>query len=305
MMTNLNKNLNRMNKYQQQMQSGKKFSLPSDDPIAASKSIKLYTDQSKIEQYKTNIRDAKSWILSTEDSVAHIGEVLSRTRDLMTQAANGTNSEDETRAIAAEVRQLRDQLIHVANSAHAGRTLFTGYKTNKKLLDADGNYVIGLTSNGPDQEVSRYNVGVAEHIEVNTVGIRLFGKGDDPTNFDFGAVDVTAGEKSSVIEFFDQLIINLENEETEIVGQKLDDIDEIIKNTLNIRAELGAKVNRLDLTLNRIESDALNQKRLLSENEDADIAEVIMNMKMAESVYLSSMAVGTRIIQPTLVDFLR
>lgn len=309
MMGNLNKNLRRMEKYQQQMQSGKKFTLPSDNPIGVSKSLKLYTDKSKIEQYKTNIRDAKSWISSTEDSIAHMGEVLNRTRDLMMQAANGTNSEQETKAIAAEIKELKGQLIQVANSAHAGRTLFTGYKTDKNLLDENGNYLVDLTAQGVDKEISVYNVGVSENIEINIVGIKLFGKGVDLSNFDFNAGSVIAGtgdeNKSSVIKFFDNLLTNLDDGNTSAVSSSLGEIDEIIQNTLNVRAELGAKTNRLDMTLNRIESDYLNFTRLLSENEDADLSEVIMNMKMAESVYLASMAAGSKIIQPTLVDFLR
>lgn len=313
MMGNLNKNLRRMEKYQQQMQSGKKFTLPSDNPIGVSKSLKLYTDKSKIEQYKINIRDARSWITSTEDSIAHMGEVLNRTRDLIVQAANGTNSEQETQAIAAEIKELKGQLIQIANSAHAGRTLFTGYKTDQVLLDENGIYQIDLTATGDDREISVYNVGISENIEINIVGTRLFGKVGSSDGFGFDAASVTAGnedesidpDQSSVIKLFNDLIDKLNSGDTSAVGDSLGEIDSIIQNTLNVRAELGAKTNRLDMTLNRIESDSLNYTRLLSENEDADIAEVIMNMKMAESVYLASMAAGSKIIQPTLIDFLR
>lgn len=303
MMGNLNKNLRRMEKYQQQMQSGKKFTLPSDNPIGVSKSLKLYTDKSKIEQYKTNIRDAKSWISSTEDSIAHMGEVLNRTRDLMMQAANGTNSEQETKAIAAEVKELKGQLIQVANSAHAGRTLFTGYKTDQSLLDENGNYLIDLTAQGVDKEISVYNVGVSENIEINIVGTRLFGTTTGTDNFETNSV--ATGNQSSVIKFFNDLLDDLDAGNTSAVGSSIGEIDKIIQNTLNVRAELGAKTNRLDMTLNRIESDSLNFTRLLSENEDADLSEVIMNLKMAENVYLASMSAGSKIIQPTLVDFLR
>jgi flagellar hook-associated protein 3 FlgL len=46
-------------------------------------------------------------------------------------------------------------------------------------------------------------------------------------------------------------------------------------------------------------------RELLSKNEDADMAEVIMNLKMEENVYRASLAGGAKIIQPSLVDFLR
>lgn len=305
MMTNLNKNLRRMEKFQKQYQSGKKFQLPSDDPIGVSKSLKLYTDNSKIEQYQKNVSDAQSWLSSTEDSLIHMGEVLKRAKELMTQAANGTNSEQETEAIAKEMKELKGQLIQVANSAHAGRTLFTGFKTDQKLLDDDGNYLIDVTADGVNKEISVYNVGVAEDIEVNIIGTRVFGKGTDLSDFDFDTNGASATEKSSVINFFDDVINKLETGDTVGISGSLGGIDKIIENTLNIRAEIGAKTNRLELTANRLESDSLNYTRLLSENEDADLAEVIMYFKMSESVYLASMSAGSRIIQPSLVDFLR
>ncbi len=72
-----------------------------------------------------------------------------------------------------------------------------------------------------------------------------------------------------------------------------------------IISEIGVKVNRVELTSNRILDDTLNLKDLLSKNEDADIAEVVMNLKLQEYVYQASLSGGAKIIQPSLVDFLR
>ena len=85
----------------------------------------------------------------------------------------------------------------------------------------------------------------------------------------------------------------------------LDDIDDNIGNVLRIRADVGARTNRLELTSNRLESDTLNFTKLMSENENADIAETIINLKSEENVYSASLAGGAKIIQPSLIDFLR
>ena len=90
---NLNENLGRMEKLNQQMDTQKKFSVPSDDPIGASKSLKFYTDLSKIEQYKRNVKDATSWMTETESALIEIGEVLDRADKLAVQMANGTYSD--------------------------------------------------------------------------------------------------------------------------------------------------------------------------------------------------------------------
>ncbi|SCG81905.1 Flagellar hook-associated protein 3 HAP3 [Proteiniborus sp. DW1] len=305
MMTNLNKNMKRMSKLQEQYQSGKLFQLPSDNPIGVSKSLKLYTDKSKIEQYKTNLRDAIAWMYTTEDALDQMGEVLKRASDLTIRASNDTFKEDDLQAIRAEIRELREQVIQAANTTHAGRHVFSGYKTDKPLLvtgeDGVTRYNIDLEST----EVSTYNVGVSENIEVNTVGIKVFGVGDA----NYQAASVTNTDEPYVIKVFDNIIKALgsgtEEPDKEELRKNIDVIKEVFRNTVQVRAEIGAKTNRLEMTEKRLDSDAVNFTRLLSENEDADLAEVIMNFKMAESVYLASMSSGARIIQPSLIDFLR
>ncbi|WZL73736.1 flagellar hook-associated protein FlgL [Clostridiaceae bacterium 35-E11] len=85
----------------------------------------------------------------------------------------------------------------------------------------------------------------------------------------------------------------------------LGDIDKNLKNVLSILSEIGAKTNRLELDQNRLDDNIINFKKLLSKTQDADMAEVIMELKMQENVYRASLSTGARIIQPTLLDFIR
>ena len=93
--------------------------------------------------------------------------------------------------------------------------------------------------------------------------------------------------------------------ETLNIGGMLGDIDKNMENILAKLAEIGAKNNRLELSQNRLEDNLLNIKALLSKVQDADMTEVIMKLKMEEMVYQASLSTGARIIQPTLVDFIR
>jgi len=70
-------------------------------------------------------------------------------------------------------------------------------------------------------------------------------------------------------------------------------------------AEIGGRQRRLELLEARYETDALNYEKMRSDAEDADMAEVIMFLKMAETVYQAALSAGARVIQPTLMDFLR
>ncbi len=75
--------------------------------------------------------------------------------------------------------------------------------------------------------------------------------------------------------------------------------------TMSIRSDVGARMNRIELTLNRLENDTINFTQLMSQNEDMDMAETIMNLKNEENVYRASLEGGARVIQPSLVDFLK
>ncbi|EOC99391.1 flagellar hook-associated protein FlgL [Caldisalinibacter kiritimatiensis] len=331
MMRNLNNNLKRMDKVQQQMASGKKFQLPSDDPIGVSKSLKLHTDLGRIEQYKRNVDDALSWMEITESAISDMGDVLQRARELTVQASNGTNTTDDLNKISKEVEELKEHLIELANTTYAGRSIFTGYKTNAPLLDEEGKYKLTNYESGAvatptglqlqDSEISEYNVGVAESIEVNTSGIKIFGKYESANpedgNFSTSSVngytidssnktsDSTGADKSYLIEIFDQLKNAMDGGDTDTIEKSIGRIDKVMENLLAVRAEIGAKTNRLELTKNKLESQEINFTELLSKNEDVDMAKVIMDLKMEENVYRASLSAGAKIIQPTLVDFLR
>jgi len=70
-------------------------------------------------------------------------------------------------------------------------------------------------------------------------------------------------------------------------------------------AEIGGRTRRLELLEARYEQDAINYEQMMSDAEDVDMAEVIMRLTMAESVMQAALSAGARIIQTTLMDFLR
>jgi flagellar hook-associated protein 3 FlgL len=74
---------------------------------------------------------------------------------------------------------------------------------------------------------------------------------------------------------------------------------------LGLMAEVGGRLARLDLMMDRYMKDELNYTQMKSDVEDLDLAEAIMWFSMTEAVYRASLGVGGRILPPTLIDFLR
>lgn len=99
---------------------------------------------------------------------------------------------------------------------------------------------------------------------------------------------------------------DLENGNVEALsGEDLEMLDQALDQVLRWRAEAGARANRLELVQTRLQETEINVSGLLSRVEDVDVAEAIMNLKMEENVYRLALASGARIIQPSLLDFLR
>ncbi len=116
---------------------------------------------------------------------------------------------------------------------------------------------------------------------------------------------VESGSATQLIGVLDRLIRDLNNSNTEGISKAILRLDANINNLNAIRAEMGVKSNRLELTKNRIEDDFVNLRSLLSKNQDIDVAEVLMNLQMDQNVYQASLSVGAKIIPLSLVDFLR
>ncbi len=140
-MSNINGNKQNVNTLNNQMTSQKKISRPSDDPVIAIRSLRFRSSLSEINQYyEKNIPDAESWLDVTETALTNMENILSDIRTQCIYAATGTLTVDDRDAILKSLTQLRDQLYAEGNTDYAGRTVFTGYRTNSKLtFDTDEN----------------------------------------------------------------------------------------------------------------------------------------------------------------------
>lgn len=291
MVNYIGNNLTRMDKYQSQLATGKKIQVPSDDPVVAARALKLRTDVAEIEQYQRNLKDAQSWLEITESALSDMGDIFQRTKELVT-GSDGIESPEDLQATSQEVKQLRTQLINLSNSTYAGRYVFSGFKTDKKFMNDDGTFSITVDN----AERIKYEIGIGDDININITGGDLFND---------GASIIAAGTTGKFIQDMNELITALDTTDYSAISSKAADFSNDMDNLLRVRADVGARVNRLELTSNRMQNDNTNFTKLMSENENVDMTDTIMNLKNEENVYRASLAGGARIIMPSLVDFLK
>ncbi|MGB4302533.1 MAG: flagellar hook-associated protein FlgL [Syntrophomonadaceae bacterium] len=288
---NLNNNYTNMDKYQRQLATGRKINLPSDNPAGLVKSLRLRTNLVEGEQYLANINEGINFMETTDAALDNLTAIMQRIRELAVNAANGTNDDSARRAIADEIKELTDQITIVANTSYGSKYIFAGTNVTQQPCQEDSDPdTFKWTGNN---EALQLEIGVGVKLTINLTDSSM-------NNFFVGN-----GTDPGVIDFCRELVNDIEAGNLDAVNAALTTADKFIDNLLTARSTIGAKVNRLELQQSRLDSTQISYTSLLSQNEDADIAEVIMNLKMQESVYRASLAAGARIIQPSLVDFLR
>ena len=143
-------------------------------------------------------------------------------------------------------------------------------------------------------DVLTFDVGpaVSMQVTINGIDLALFQGSDGTTKNVFNVLHEVylAASSGAPAEELTRLIRPLQDAQNHLLTKV---------------AELGGRTRRLELLSARYEQDNINYEQMKSDAEDADIAEVIMKLRMAEAVMQASMSAGARIIQPSLMDFLR
>ena len=268
---------------EQELSSGYKLNQPSDDPYAASQALKLRADLASNQQYQGNVSDANAWQNVADTALGNIGDSVQRARDLIIQGANGTNSASDRTAMVTELNQLIDSIKTDANTQYAGRYIFSGTATNTQP------YQQGSVDaySGNTASITR-EIGAGVQVSINQPGSSIIG-------------DASSGLLSTL-----RTIVNdLSSGNTNALSTTdLTAIDAANDSLLNARAQVGAMSDRLTTATNRLTQTAQSTTHLLSDVQDADMTQVMVQFSTQQAAYQAALHAGAQIIQPSLMNFL-
>ena len=187
---NINGNKVLVDKTNTQMTTQKKIARPSENPVIAIRSLRLQTTLNKVNQYyEKNIPDAESWMDVTETALTNIKDLLKNMRTLCVNGSTGTLTEDDRSTILTQLKSLQSQVYAEGNADYAGRTVFTGYRTNKTLTftnnDSKTNYNITEPSNSDKIYKKRF---YTNEVEVPATATEMRG-GVNKSTMDVGQSD--------------------------------------------------------------------------------------------------------------------
>ncbi|GAB97488.1 flagellar hook-associated protein 3 FlgL [Kineosphaera limosa] len=285
-MAGLNTSLGRLQQTQEQLTTGKRLNRPSDDPVGTVSALRFRSEQSQLAQFGRNIADGLDRLGMADNTLTQTNNMTQRIRVQTVAALNGTNGPDQLKAYAAEIRELRAGLLQQANSSYAGVSLFGGTSSNDVAFHTTTGSFLGnddpvmRTISEAADEAGQLNVGVS--------GQEAFGSALEA---DTGALDALATA--------------IENGDLDGMRAGLEAVDNLRDNILNVQATVGARVNRLQglVELNGRQDDA--SKIALSKVEDTDFQQAAMDLGVQSASYQAALAASAKVIQPSLMDFLR
>jgi flagellar hook-associated protein 3 FlgL len=280
-MRHLQANLSQLARLQEQATSQRAFAVPSEDPAAAATTLQVHAQQQRNSQYARNINDGLAWVSTVDNAITSSTSLLRRARDLTVQGANdGALDATAKESIAVELEGIRDELLAQANTTLLGRTVFAG--TSNAGAAFDDTY--GFTGTSDGQVMRRVADGVT--VRVDADGTEVFGEGDD-----------------SVFALLDTIISDLRGGTN--VGSHLTAIDDRMTAMLGVQGAVGARQSQIERAKEAAVNDSVSLEARRAAVEDVDSVEVLVRLQSQELVYQSALAVTARVMQPSLMEFLR
>lgn len=276
-------------KIQQQLATGKRIVKPSDDPTGAAQLVGLSEASSVTNQYQRNILTART-TLELEDAVlASVADNLQRARELAVQGLNSTNSAQDRASIALEIRQIKDEVLALANRTNgSGRYLFSGFQV---LTSPFSETAPGVFNYAGDQGQRQIQIGASRRVT----------DGDDGQSVFMDIPDGSGGSED-VFTTLSSLAVSLEANTPN--GSSLDQIDNALDHIIDFRASVGARLNSIDSQTGVNESLLVQLEDMRSNLEDIDLAEAASRLNQQSITLQAAQQAFIKVHNLTLFNYL-
>ena len=272
----------RLAQMQDRASSLKAISVPSDDPTGTAEALRVKALQSAAAQHSRNVDDGSGWLNTADSALTAADSVLAKVRQLTVQGANeGALSQDARNAIATEISGLRADLLADANASYAGRSVFAGTSDAGVAFRPDAAFT-GVAG----AAVTR-RVGPETTVRVDADGAAAFGSGDD-----------------SVFALLDRIATDLRAGTPGIAGH-LTAIDARVGALRGVQSDVGARHAQLLRAEDTLMDTSVTLEAQRAGLEDLDLGRAVLDLQLQQNSYQAALAVTAKVLQTSLMDFLR
>lgn len=265
-----------LNRVSQVISTGKRINDLSDDPTGLAQSLGIKTTLSNIDQLGRNIDFGKSWLIAAEGALGNVQDLISSTKTLCVEMASASKSTASRLMAAESIAQSMEEMITLANTKVGGKYIFGGSDTDSLPFNDDASY------SGNDIPFA-VKAGNNTMIEVGSDGGALF---------------------SNIFSTLNDLITDLKNDNIEGIRDTMDSLEGHFGDISLKVSDVGLKMNRMEIRENILQGLKISNTERLSQVEDADIAESVINLKAVETAYQAALSSSASVMRLSLVDYL-
>ncbi len=275
---------------QEELASGRSILEPSSNPYGASQIIDLQSALDGLTSHERSAQDGLSRMNAASGALASMDSQVQRVRELVLQAANGTNSPSDLEAIAGEVSQLTEGVKQDALTQYDGQYVFSGT----------------LTSTPP------YEQGAGDEYHGNAAPLaRALGPGSTvnvAVNLSSALGSGSGAADGKLLDTLRTIAAHLrEGTPAALEALRTSDLGNLDANLTSLtglQAEAGATTDQLNFALSRISTLQTTDTAQLSNVQDANIAKVSMEYSNEHAAFEAALKAGASIVQESLLEFL-
>lgn len=294
---NLQTAMQRLATAQTKASSLEAISKPSDNPAGTATAMAVRAEARANAQFTRNVGDAQGWLATADTALASATTALNKVRDLTVSGANGSINPSGREAIAIELESLRDTLVDVANSNYAGRLVFAGTSNHDAAItlnkNADGDVI------SVDGTVAAFPVAAGGSVERRT-GTNTSVRVDTDATAVFGPAQEGGDDVFSLIS---KIITELRDGSD--VSKNLGAVDAAMGQVRDAQTSVGVRHANVLAAESSLLDHAVALEGRRSAVEDVDLGTAVLELKTQEVAYQAALAASAKVLQPSLMDFLR
>lgn len=286
---------NRLSILQERAVSGKRISKSSDDVPGTSNAMSLRSSIKSIEQFASNITTSQPLLKTTLSAVDQITDITNSVRNIALAAVNPDFTGNTRQTYLDQLDGLMEQLVDVAKTKHNDQYIFSGTASSVCPISENtaSDPETGLPPFTYDGSTQSKNVKVLAWVTlpVNVAGNDIFG-------FESGG----DAQGSDIFSMITRLKNAIESGDSDSISSEISNIDKNYDNILTWSSRLGSWSARMDNASTTLEETKVRLKEMLSDTEDIDISEAVVELKTQQNVYQVAVSVTQMILELSLAS---
>lgn len=295
-LNSIQNNLQRVDKENQRIATGRKVNKISDDPFNTARILNMRNEVKSVEQFEKNCDEGIEWMNQTDNALDQLGKITSDIKKLLIESGNGIHTDEDMDKIKNNIDTLMKQMVDALNTSHGGDYIFSGTDTDEAPVTYEVDQITGaitikisdnLDPNKMDNNLE-LELGSGISGNYNTTLKDIFGSGDPFKDLNDLSKELAVRDDS----------------DKKLSTEYLDKMEKLISNISGARAQNGAKTNHFEALKEKNGDDLVVMKEALSKKQDADYATTLTKLKEAEFAYTATLKTTSQFLNNTILNYI-